>query len=96
MHSSCTLGKTLYVLAGINDNQRMNSIEKLANIVGGIADFRWQIIQTIESFQPRYGSIFCAWNEQEIVVLGGRNFLNEYLRERWVFDVRSETIKQVI
>ena len=49
-HSSCTLGKTLYVLGGKDDDDRnMNSIEKLANIVGQApsAFSQWQLIQPI-------------------------------------------------
>ena len=47
-HSSCTLGKTMYVLGGADiNNQITNSIEKLSNISGPLpsALSRWQLIQ---------------------------------------------------
>ena len=50
----------------------LNSIEKLTNVDGPVIEItQWQMIQTIDSFRPRYAAIFCAWNEHELVVLGG-------------------------
>ena len=47
-HSSCTLGNTLYVLGGKDENRQLkNSFEKLGNIAGPVQDTfsRWQLIQ---------------------------------------------------
>ena len=77
-HSSCTIGKTLYVLGGFKGtryiySQITNSIEKLGNREGPAqsTSSRWQDIYPDQSFQPRYFNVFCALNERELIILGG-------------------------
>ena len=75
-HSSCILDQTLYILGGYDENDELtNSIEKLANIDEPEPSLitEWNLIQLISSFQPRNFSVFCAWNEYEIVILGGKD-----------------------
>ena len=75
----------------------LNSIEKLTNIDGPVIEIsQWQLIQTIDSFRPRHTAIFCAWNEHELVVLGGAINAQEYFNDKWVFDSRTETMRQII
>ena len=74
VHSSCTLGNKLYVLAGINlRDDTANFIEKLDNIDRtAVSTFSsWQLIQLTEFFKPRQRSVFYALNERELIVLGG-------------------------
>ena len=74
-HSSCTIGNTMYVLGGFNMFRRaINSIEKLPNIDEldeGVFS-SWKLIETTEDFLPRFFPVFCAWNKQEMVILGGK------------------------
>ena len=75
-HSSCTLGKTLYVLGGLDhDNEYVDSIEKLTNIdEPELSKFsRWQLFQPNSFFyKPRIWPVFCALNKREMIILGGK------------------------
>ena len=95
-HSSCTLGETLYVMGG--DGQASNSIEKLDNITGPApsAFSKWKLIQCAESFVPRSNAVFRAWNEREIVILGGKGSNHNNLGDGWVFDTINDTMRQVL
>ena len=88
----------MYVLGGYdNNNQLTNSIEKLSNIAEQVPiASQWQQIEPEQSFQPRRESVFCAWNEREIVILGGGVGNEKVLRDGWVFDSKTETMRQVI
>ena len=97
-HSSCTIGKTLYVLSGLDeDDEVTGTIEKLTNIDEQVAitssRWRWQLIELIESFLPRSAPVFCAWNNHEIIILGGKNEEGERLGDGWVFDTRTDTLR---
>ena len=89
----------MYVLAGLDINGKAcNSIEKLTNIVGSVPSALplWQLIQLNKSFEPRFQTVFCAWNEQEMVFLGGLNQRCKHISDGWVLDARTETIRQVV
>ena len=45
---------------------------------------------------PRLFPAFCAWSDQEIVILGGYDEEDECLGDGWVLDTRSDTLRQVI
>ena len=94
-HSSCTIGKTLYVLGGYEDIEVNYSIEKLTNIDEpvAIASSRWQLIKLIESFTPRFDPVFCAWNNRELIILGGINEDNKRFNDGWVFDTRTDKLR---
>ena len=43
----------------------------------------------------------CAWNEQEIVILGGITYEDfddddEFLGDAWVLDARNDTMRQIL
>ena len=95
-HSSCILEKTLYILGGYDENDELtNSIEILINIDEPDPSVitKWSLIQLISSFQPRNFSVFCAWNEHEIIILGGKNENREIMCDGWVFDTRTDTLR---
>ena len=74
-----------------------NSIEKLSNITEPEpSDFsEWQLIQPNQSFQPRFSPVFCACNDQELIILGGEDS-NGPLSDGWVLDSRTDIMTQVI
>ena len=45
---------------------------------------------------PRTKAVFSAWNEREIVILGGIDSNRNYLGDGWVFDSTNHTFRQVI
>ena len=73
----------------------MDTIEKLANIdePAQISSSRWQLIQINGTFVPRCIPVFCAWNNQEIVILGGFDAETEDLDDGWVLDTRTDTLR---
>ena len=54
------------------------------------------LIQLIQSFEPRYHSVLCAWNEREIVLVGGINEDGDALSDGWVLETRTDTLRQII
>ena len=81
----------MYVIGGRDTNdQTINSFEKLSNITTlPSALSRWQLIQPNQSFKPRCDPVFCAWNEREMVVLGGKDDRQEIFYDGWVLDSRT-------
>ena len=54
------------------------------------------MIRPIQSFEPRYHSVLCACNDQEIVLVGGTNEEGDDLSDGWVLDTRTDTLRQII
>ena len=86
----------MYVLGGRDVNNYISSIEKLTNIAGPVPNdlSQWQLIEPINSFEPRQQSVFCALNDRELVILGGNN--DETLSDAWILDSKDDTMRQVI
>ena len=79
--------------------QKLNSIEKFDKITSPaifLSLNKWQLIETVESFEPRIYPVFRAWNKQEIVILGGIDNDRRILGDGWVLDTKDDTLRQVL
>ena len=86
----------MYVIGGEDSNfEENNSIEKLSNVTGPLlgAVSRWQLIQPINSFLPRYLPVFCAWNMRELVILGGGGSSVDIHGDAWILDTRNDQLR---
>ena len=89
----------MYVLGGYDNNYQLtNSIEKLkdTDIHEPIAFSLCQLNETILPFMPRQESVFCAWNDRDIIILGGAKDRDEDFGDGWVFNSKTETIELII
>ena len=91
----------MYVVGGLIDfsKTKTNTIEKLENITAtGLQNFNhWQIIQPAEdTLRPRYLSLICPLNDRELIILGGIVLKGRSTGEGWIFDTKTESLRQVI
>ena len=86
-HSQCALGDSLFAFFGCikRDGReiKVNSIERInaTEVIDRIST-KWALIELQSQIQPRYDTLACQIDDNEIAILGGydgSNYLGEVL-----------------
>ena len=99
--SSCTLGDRVYCFGGVQGYKSYyNSIEWLDAsdcLFSGTVMPSWNLIEISQKkkLDPRYGSLFCPINANELVIMGGRDQLTD-LSDAWIFSCKKETVRKLV
>lgn len=101
--SACSLSGSAYVFGGRDDSDDfLNTIEKLGSFASLSAAttesgplHSWKVIQLpTDLLTPRNSAAFGPLNSHEIAILGGVRD-NIFLKDVFVFDTETETVKKV-
>ena len=50
----------------------------------------------MQSFKPKIYPVFCALNEQELIILGAEHLKKGFISDGWILNSTTDTTKQVV